>query len=249
MTGISIMVRPTKGRRFLGPALILAALLGTGCASTETSLRDGPWGIVSVVSNSDINWSGEEPDTDGDLMGKIMERRLKESNRVTISKADGLIDRAEDILRDILSREGQANLAEKERIITAGAYGKAELNPHQEAMVKAQGYRFVYYRDKTFPVELARETGIRGSVFITFDFTKNMTSGLGKTGSCQAEAAMTVIIIDAQGKTVYHRTHQGWSDNKIKVTAGAYTEEELMALFPEAIRYACLDFINDNGRK
>ena len=244
------MFRPGKRRGLLGPVFILAALLGTGCASTEALLRDGPWGIVSVVSNSDINWSGEEPDTDGDLMSKIMERRLKESNRVTISKADGLIDQAEDIFREILSQEGRVNLAEKERIIAAGAYGEAKINPHQEAqdMIKARGYRFVYYRDKTFPVELARETGIRGSVFITFDFTKNMTSGLGKTGSCQAEAAMTVIIIDAQGETVYHRTHKGWSNNKIKVTAGAYTEEELMALFPEAIHHACLDFIDNNGR-
>jgi hypothetical protein len=205
-------------------------------------------GIVYVVSNHDINWHGEEPTSSEEshyLMDNVFSRRRAET-MIKISKADELVNEADTVFRKILSDSGIAVFTEKETLINARSYAEAEINSRLAAgnTVAAGGYRLINFRDKAFPGALARETGINCVMYVTFNFTKVMASGIGKTGTMRAQAALTALIIDASGKTLYNKTRTIKSADKIRVSGGFYEEDELMELFRSAISDACYDFVS-----
>ncbi|MDR2028545.1 MAG: hypothetical protein LBP93_03290, partial [Treponema sp.] len=194
-----------------------------------------PVGIVYVASNDDINWHGEEP-TDAEesdyLFDNLFAKR-RDAALTKISKADELVNEADTILRKSLSDFGAAVFAEKETLINSRSYAQARTNSRLEGgkYTKAGGYRFINYRDKTFPGSLAQETGINSTMYVTFNFTKVMASGIGKRGTMRAQVALTALIIDASGKTIYNKTRTLKSIDKISVSGGFYDEDELMELF------------------
>ncbi|MDR3168066.1 MAG: hypothetical protein LBT93_08985, partial [Treponema sp.] len=112
-------------------------------------------------------------------------------------------------------------------------------------LITADGYRLVYYRDKNFPANMAKETGIQGYMFIAFDFTKNMASGIGKSGTFRARLDMAVTIINTEGKTIYSKIFTVSPYDRISVSGGAYYHEELMDLFQIALAEACDQLITD----
>jgi hypothetical protein len=233
--------------RKYGIIVVFAGLI-MGCASFGKggSISSyAPVGIIYVASNHDINWHGEEPSTSDKseyLMDNVFNRR-REETATRISKADVLIDEADAMVREILSGSGIAEFAEKETLINARTYAEAEVNDRLErsGAVKAAGYRLINFRDKTFPGKLAQETGINSALYVTFTFTKVMASGIGKRGTMRAQVAMTALVIDTAGKTLYNKTQTLKSADKISVSGGFYDEEELMALFKTAISDACYD--------
>jgi hypothetical protein len=136
-------------------------------------------------------------------------------------------------------------LAAKEMVLNSGSYRNAKTNQQQERQkyVKADGYRLVDYRDKNFSNALAGETGIQRSMFVEFNFTKNMTSGFGKNGNCRAEATMTVLVNNEQGKTIYKNSFSSWSISTVKVSSGTYSQSELLELFEPVIKDLCQEFL------
>jgi hypothetical protein len=208
-----------------------------------------PVAVVSVVSNYDINWFEEEPTTRsmvGDFVRSALNLR-DDKTKVIISKADELINDADTLLRTALAGAGFGEIADKDRVIQADAYGAAGINPHQagENTITAAGYRPVYYRDRSFPPNLAGEIEVKSCMFVVFNFTKKMISGIGKNGTFRAELAMGITLIDEAGKTIYSRTFNTYSFDKIAVSGGGYYHEELMELFQEAIAEACGQLIMD----
>jgi hypothetical protein len=71
-----------------------------------------------------------------------------------------------------------------------------------------------------------------------------MASGIGKRGTMRAQVAMTALIIDASGETLYNKTRTLKSADKISVAGGFYYEDELMELFRTAISDVCYDFVS-----
>jgi hypothetical protein len=234
--------------------ILMGLCLCTGCASLLKKDLSSivPVAVVSVVSNYDINWYGEGPSLSSsvaDSTGRFIRRTLRrdDTTAVKISKADALIDEADVILRDMTSETGDAIFMEKSDVLAARAYAGAEINKRQEndeEIVKAEGYRFINYRDKAFAADLAAETGAGSAMYVTFEFTKVMASGIGKTGTLRAQVSMGVVIISAAGKTLYNRTHVITSAGKIPVSGGTYQEDELMDLLRSAIFDACDDFLS-----
>jgi hypothetical protein len=232
--------------------ILLFACLSMGCVSMgkgKNITHYAPVAVVSVVSNYDINWFEEEP-TARNMVGDFVRSALNfrdDNTRVIISKADELINDADTLLRTTLAGAGFGEIAEKEQVIQARAYSAAGINPHQqgENTITAAGYRPVYYRDKAFPPNLAGETGIKSCMFVVFDFTKKMISGIGKNGTFRAELAMGVTLIDTAGKTIYTKTFNAHSFDRIAVSGGGYYHEELLELFQEAIAEACTQLIMD----
>jgi hypothetical protein len=220
-----------------------------GCASLGSGGDLSPYapvGIIYVASYYDINWHGEEPIvSDEYLFDNIMSRRRAET-ATKISKADGLINEADTMLRNILSGAGIAAFAEKDALINSRAYAQAETSERLErtSPVKASGYRLINFRNKAFPGELARETGIKSAMYVTFNFTKVMASGIGKRGTMRAQVAMTTLITDASGKKLYNKTQTLKSADKISVAGGFYDEDELMELFRATISDACYDLVS-----
>jgi hypothetical protein len=239
--------------KHIGVMLIPFCLLA-GCTTIKGG-RDlasaSPVSVVSVISNYDINWDGEGPTMEKNLAsntGAFVKKALNiKSNeeRVRISKADGLINEADGIFRSIAVNSGIADFKEKDAVINARAYGEARINSRQDNddNVKADGYRYVYSRDKNFPANLSQEIGSGSCVYVTFQFTKILASGIAKSGTCRAKVGMTVLIIDASGKTLYNRSHTVTSSEKTAVLGGAYDEAELMQLFSSAISDVCYEFV------
>ena len=229
--------------------IIIAACLisfATGCVSSGKAIieqRD-PIALVSVVSNWDINWKGEEP-TNPNMFSIIGNSTLRRDPDMTIvSYADELISTAETLFRNAINSSPIMNLAEKEAVLSSRAYREARTNePARNTRVKPADYRFINFRDKNFLAALQGETGIQRVMFVEFVFTKSMRSGIGKNGEGRTDVDMNIIILNGNGKTLYNRKFSAWSRSTTKVIGGVYSQTGLMELFEEAITNACNDFL------
>ena len=221
---------------------------GSGCTSSAKAAlinQKDPIALVSMVSNLDIHWKDEEP-VNPKGSNFLNRRALRSDPDLTVTlTAEELIITAETLFRNTMADSGLINLAEKEMVVFSPAYQNARINRYQEdwEMVKPENYRLVDFRDKSlFPV-LASETGFQRFMFVEFYFTTAMGTGVGKLGTCLANTEMKVLILDAQGKTLFRKTVAEWSRSTIKVKNGVYSRTAMMDLFEAAILEACHEFL------
>ena len=237
-----------------GSVLLFALLpfIAAGCASSAKAVfaqRD-PIALVSVTSNGDINWQGEES-TNPNTASPLSNRALRTDEDLTlVTSADELINTAEIIIRDKFSFSQQINLAEKETVLLSRAYRNADQNRYQiyDKDVKPEAYEFIDYRDKNFPPALAAETGIQRCMFVEFDFTKVIARGMGKNGNFRANVEMKVFVLDAEGKTLYSKAVSVKSLDTIKVSYRAYSQTGIIELFESTIDDVCDEFLNKLGK-
>jgi len=229
-------------------AIVLICFL-TGCATSGKAAlvaNNDPIALVSMVSNLDIHWKDEEPISPKST-NFISKRKLRADPDMAITMtAEELIIKAEKLFRDSMAESKLINLAENEKVIFSTAYKNARLNKlHVDwEKVKPENFRLINFRDKNFFPALAKETGIKRSMFVEFYFTTEMASGVGKLGTCRADLQMMVLIMNEQGKTIYRKTIPGWSGSTTKVISGAYSRSDMMSLFESAIDEACLEFLD-----
>lgn len=232
---------------FFAPLLVF---LWTGCASAGKAAllsQHDTIALVSVAANQDINWLNEDS-TDPGTAGPFVKRALRANpDNAIVSNAGDLMNRAEAIIRENMGSTGVINLADKDTVLNSRAYQEARINKYQinQEMVKPGDYQFIDYRDKNFPPALAAETGIQRSMFVEFNFTKSMATGAGKFGTCRANVTMNVLILDAQGKTLYRTTVSLSSGSTIKVSNGVYSQSGMTGLFESAITDACYEFLDN----
>ena len=218
-----------------------------GCVSSAKAVfaQREPIALVSVVSNGDINWKGEAPTLPG--AASIMSNRVLRTDEdlTLVTSADEIINTAETIIREKFSLSQLVNLAEKEKVLSSGAYRNAGLNKIQEynKYVKPGAYALIDYRDKNFPPALAAETGFQRCMFVEFNFTKVIARGFGKNGNFRANVDMKVFVLDARGKTLYSKTVSVKSPDTIDVSNGVYSKTGILILFESAINEACDEFL------
>jgi len=224
--------------------------LGTSCATPgrEILLTDvRPVALVSVVSNWDINWQGQDA-VNPNLVGSTIRRSLRaDPDMAILTNAEELINTAERIFRESMIASGNLiPLVDRDTVLNSRAYQEAPLDRrrmNREHVLPAD-FRLVDPRDRNFPQALAAETGIERSMFIEFNFTKLMRSGFARTGNASAEVEMRVLILDADGRTMYSRTFALGSRGRVSVANGMYSRSALMALFESAIVDICFDFVD-----
>jgi hypothetical protein len=227
---------------------VMAACLGIGCASTGKKAvlaQREPIALVSVVSNDDINWQGEETIKTRNLFTFANKVLSADPDNTDISNADELIITAETLIRN--TAEGSViTLADRETVLRSRSYQEARLIRSQvnHKLVTPGDFRFIDYRDKNFAAALAKETGIQRSMYVEFEFTKSMISGIGKNGNCAANVDMTVSVLDARGKTLIKRTYSLRSKARLKVSSGVYSQTGLTELFEDTIVEAVYDFLD-----
>ena len=238
---------------------VVLAFFWTGCqSSVKAALRTqkDPIALVSVVSNQDISWK-QDPNFKHENLanttnspGLFQKKALQKDSDMTIAtSADDLINTAEDIFRKNIEASGVIDLADKATVLNSGAYKNARINKFQASRdtLKPADYLFVDYKDKNFPPALASETGIQRSMFVEFNFTKAMATGVGKNGNFRANVDMTINILDAQGKVLYRTTFSLGSKDTMKVSNGVYSQSGLLDLFDSAITDVCYEFLDDLG--
>ena len=228
----------------------------TGCTTMKGGISNyEPIGIVSIVSNKVIYWYEEEDEPQESGLGEDFLRKTivpkKTAGKVDYSEATTLIEDANSILIEVLGNSGIAKLAPSEDVLGSAAYGDAQINQRAESFgyVKPAAYKFVKTPDKTLAVNLAKEKGIKSTMYVQFDFTKNIANGFGKSGSMRARAEMTVKILDETGKQIYNKTYEYSSPNKTEVITGAYDNDALMELFRETIYMAAEDLVYELNKK
>jgi len=228
---------------------VALVFLGAGCATPgrELLLTDvRPIALVSVVSNLDINWQGQEP-VNPNLAGSSTRRAIRADPDLTlVSNAEELITTAERLIRESMTASGNLIiLAERDTVLHSRAYREAELDTRRmnREHIMPAGYRLVSPRDRAFPPALAAETDIQRSMFIDFTFTKSMRSGFARTGNASADVDMRVLILDDTGRTMYSRTFSLSSRGRLSVSNGMYSHSALMALFESAIIDASFEFL------
>jgi hypothetical protein len=136
-----------------------------------------------------------------------------------------------------MNESGIASI-DRDQVLAAAAYQAARVDnrPPRRGFVTPPGYRYVSATDKTLAPALAAETGAVSLMAIRFDFTKDMASGIGKSGKMRAVVSMTLTLTDAaSGKAWYSKTLSAKSRETIAVTSGGYNGEELFGLFRATI--------------
>jgi len=223
--------------------------LGTSCATPgrELLVTDvRPIALVTVVSNQDINWQGEDA-VNPNLVGSAVRRALRaDPDLAIISNTEELITTAERLFRDSMAASGGLIiLADRDTVFGSRAYQEAQLNRRRmnREYVLPAGYRLIDPRDRNFSPALAAETGIERTMFLDFNFTKILRSGFARTGNASAEVEMRVLILDAEGRTMYSRTFSLGSRGRMSVSNGMYSRSALMALFESAIVDASFEFL------
>jgi hypothetical protein len=233
---------------------VTAALLFLSACASSGKSRDfspyAPMGLVTVISNHDINWDGEKTFESAGAITDFVRKALgfeRDNATVRISNAEALVNEADSLLQKVIAEAGVFRLEDKGRLINSAnyAWGGNGKKTKMTGMIAAAGYKPITYRDREFAAELALETGIQSLLYITFTFNKEMISGFGKTGKFRAKVIMSTMLIDPAGKIVYRREIETHSRDKIPVTDGAYIEEEMMALFHDAVGEACYRFVWD----
>jgi hypothetical protein len=224
----------------------IVAGLCAGCASLgyqrETDLSSHlPLGIVTVLSNYNIYWDDE------DIGSSNRPKKNETPEKTRVSRADKLILDAEAILQQSFADAGITEVVSKDTIIKSQAYkdAKRRFLWNNKRTVFAEGYEPINYGDKKFAVALAEETGVKAGVYIIFDFSKAMASGIGKSGTFRAQVNMTVIIVDSTGKILYMRDRFVTSADKIQVSFRYFNEAELIDIFRSTIANACYLFIQE----
>ena len=240
------IIKILKGAGMVMPLFSILACASFGKAKDFTPYA--PMGLVTVMSNYDINWAGEQTIESGVNISNFVRRSLRiatDEEKVRVSKAGDIINEADSLLRKILNEAEIFHLEDKGRLINSATYawGGKNRGIKPENMAVADGYKFVTYRDKEFSAELALETGVKSMLYIDFEFTKEFVSGIAKTGKCRARVKMTAILIDPLGKIIQRKEFETFSRDLILVSDGAYIEEELMELFQEPIGEACYRFV------
>lgn len=224
-------------------------LSGVGCASSGKTVllaQKDPIALVSVISNEDINWQGEAS-TNPESLGPLVKRKLRnEPEMAAITKANELINTAEFMLRSAVNASGRFSLAERETVLNSSAYQNAKERkfPNRE-MVTPDNFRFVDVRDKNLPAALAAETGLKRFMYVEFNFTKMLFTGISFIGSCRPDVEMNVVIVDAGRKTIYRKAVSSLSTSGTRTVNGVYNQAELLELFHEAIDGVLFDFFSD----
>jgi hypothetical protein len=224
--------------------MILTAWLCLGCTSSGQGKNWSsylPLGVIAVVSNSNIYWEDEEPSSSA----RPSKRATPEKTKV--SSAQELISDAEAILQQSFIDAGISDLISRDQILEAQTYKSAPISRFWKGKgyVTADGYLPVNYRDKKFAADIAQEAGVQGGVYLLFDFSRAMASGIGKSGHFRVQVNMQVIIVDSQGVIRYRKNRFISSEDRIPVSFRAYNQEEMMDVFRTVIANACYLFIQD----
>ena len=229
--------------------LLLSACGGFPRARTRDFSAHAPLALVTVVSNQDIYWYGENAfGSNNPLVTNIVRDqfglRRAERETVRISDASELINEAEQMLRMVLSESDVFRLVDRELVINSASYIAAGSDtPRRARQIAAQGYRFIDHNDRQFAARLSQELGVNSLLFVTFDFNKEMASGFGKTGTCRARVRMETVLVDSSGRRLFRDEFNTISSDRISVRNGTYYHDEMIDLLREAIGEACLRFI------
>jgi hypothetical protein len=232
-------------------ALMALALALAGCASSGRGQAErDPVALAALRSNNDIHWADEEKSVERDdsfLTGVLGIRLNTPENAAYVSYAENFIDEAESIVYGVINQTGIARFVEKDRVLGARAYREARIDRRFESRgyVSPRGYRPVSVKDKELAPALGEETEARSLMAVEFIFTKDMASGIGKSGKMRAQVSMTLTLTDASsGRTWYTRTLSAGSRDTIAVSSGGYNEEEFFGLLRTTVAELSARFVS-----
>jgi hypothetical protein len=238
----------------IGILLVFASCASKPKAAPKSKGRDfsshAPLGLVMVISNKDVNWVGEQTfQNQNTIVSDFVRNTLglrKDEDLVRFTLADDLVNEADSILRKVITDAGVFRLADKEQTLISvntvmAAKKKSAKAPSD--LIAAQGYRYLYYKDKQLAADFTREAGVKSLLYVTFEFNKQMISGAGKTGKARSRVLLDAALVSPAGKVLYHDQIETFSSENLAVTTGTYAQDELIDLVKEAIGEACYRFI------
>ncbi len=238
-------------------ALGLSALALSGCVSlSDPSVLKSmsTVALVSVTSNSDIEWSEDKNEEDGESSGGLLKgvanllsnegKKVDPAASAILARADAVIEQAGKLLEEGLSSSGAVKAVAKEEVVGSDSYAGARDEPLVGvSSLKPQGYKFVQMNDKRLFSGLNAEIGSNGFIFASFEFEKTMMSGIGKSGAMTAKVILNITVVNAEGKVVFMDSYEAMGDANIPVVAGVYDPLVLAEDLKAATRNACVKFL------
>ncbi|MDR1210725.1 MAG: hypothetical protein LBK40_00685, partial [Spirochaetaceae bacterium] len=220
-----------------------------GCASSAAGdMNREPVALVALRSNNDIHWADEEKSVqqNGGFLTDALGLFNKAEGAEYATFAENFIGEAEAIVFRVMNREG-ITCIDRDRVLSAAAYQAARVDNRaaRRGFVTPPGYRYVSARDREFAPALMAGTGAVSLMALEFNFTKDMASGIGKSGKMRAVVSMSLTLSDAaSGRVWYSKTLSARSSETIAVTSGGYNGEELFGLLRSTIEELSGEFVS-----
>jgi hypothetical protein len=221
---------------------VIVCLVCIGCATTGSLDKQtviAPLGILSVTSNNEITWYGEEQKSEG-ILGNALRKAAKEQLN---EKPGDLVVMAEGILHDALMGQG-IEVVDTQRIISSDAYTQAKEDSLTKAsgILTPDGYRYVAAKNSDLIKDLGVQTGVKSGLYVYFDFSKMISTGVAKNGTAKACVSMNTTLVNSDGKIIFQKSFFKSSADTFTVVAGIYNPESLMKQYPDVIQEICNEF-------
>ena len=235
----------------------LSVLMGltlslTGCLSTQIDFNQyKPTAILSISAEDDIIWADEERSSSTGLLNGVINKKVNEKASDQAKKAlefvSVLFPESEKMIVEAFENSGKATFIDKDTVVNSESYKNLYSNKvldTLETAVTPENYRIIYNPRDVDYVSFSEETGAKSFMYITMDFRKTMSTGLGKTGTMKALVTTSIELYDENKKIIAWSKGTGVSSKTAGVVMGAYDSVKLMELFPEAIKKSLEDAVS-----
>lgn len=224
----------------LGVCVVLVGCASTGSVKKVSDVS--PMGIVSVMSNNDITWYGEEKKSKG-ILGNLVEKKI---DKAIGENGEALLPSAEKALFEAC-KKNTIQMIDSSKILNSKEYQNAKEDKlsKNSGLIVPVGYRYITNKDTALLKQLVKNTNMKSGLYVYFGFQKNMSTGVTKNGVAKACVTMNVVLVDVNGKPIRQKSYFASSKDTFTIVGGVYKPDSLMALFPDAINQVCEKFAID----
>ena len=242
-------------KNFLSVCIASLAFFFTCCVSTnKTDISDcSPAALISITGTKLVNWKSEkiydsdEDDTDNDgILNGLLNSSINK-NSPEITTATDRLDYADESARKILPEFAGLQILDKQTVFSSEFYkakGRAIMNS-LEYKTKATGYKDISSIGGKAARILMREVNANSLIILDFSFKKKLADGTRKDGLIAGFTAMNVKFLDRTGKIIINKGYECYSDKKIKIQDGYYSQTELVELLKNNIDLCLTQFALD----
>jgi hypothetical protein len=189
--------------------------------------KHSPLAIMTVFTNSTINWENEDPDVEIRSANSCVQFHPaieKELNEVFTKTGFKLIDK-----KDIVSTKDYKNTAESNYYIG-------------QDYVALDDYRLIPEKNRA-AIIVKEKTDAKTFAYISIFLEKTMAEGYNKNGTMKCRVTVYVDITNENGRLITSSKYTELSEKSIQVVDGKYDPLMFATLFPKTIKAAITNAI------
>lgn len=215
-------------------AALTSLLFFAGCASTKINLSENsPMALVSVIGNSAIPWTQEDPYNDDEptsdgILTNTVNKLIDGDNPEMMNSVDRL-DYVVESFSKILPEMTGCELLPNDEVIKSDAYLdlKSSLFNVLVSTKYATGHKDLTTFGGKNAAKFMSEVNAKSLAVLTFTFEKTLSKGNKWNGECQLLVTMDAKILNEKGRELVNKTYTSQSQKSIKIRSHKYDKQVL----------------------